>query len=93
MNFWTSLRDFGVGILSIALIFSGLASMSRLDTRKPSNFPAGTPNVHFVGFNFMRYFRKLSKVSLRSSKRVSHFFSFYDYVIDIDLHISTDLIV
>ena len=70
VNFCTSLRHAGSTILSMALILTGLASIPRLETRKPSNLPAGTPKVHFAGFSFIRNFLKLSNVSLRSSNKV-----------------------
>ena len=34
--------------------------------RKPSNFPPGTPNVQFDGFNLMSYLLRLAKVSAGS---------------------------
>jgi hypothetical protein len=34
----------------------------RWETIYPSNFPEGTSNVHFSGFNFMLNFLRLSKV-------------------------------
>ena len=34
-------------------ILSGFASIPRLLTMKPKNFPAETPKAHLVGFNFM----------------------------------------
>ena len=50
-------------------IFSGLASISHSETRKPSNFPPGTPNVHFDGLSLISYLLKLAKVSARSVSR------------------------
>ena len=32
---------------------SGFASIPRLLTIKPKNFPAETPKAHFAGFNFI----------------------------------------
>ena len=54
---------------SRAEILLGSASIPRLDMRKLSNFPAGTPKVHLVGFNFSRYLLRLSNVSLKSLRR------------------------
>ena len=69
-NFCTSFRHFGRDMFWMAEILHGLASIPRLDTRKPSSFPAGTPKVHLVGFNFNRYLLRLSNVSLRSLRRL-----------------------
>ena len=70
VNFWTSRRHLGNLMFSIARILVGLASIPRLDTRKPSNLPAGTPNVHLSGLSFSRNFRSFANVSLRSSNKV-----------------------
>jgi hypothetical protein len=50
INFWTSWKLSGGFILVIADTFSGLGSILRRETIYPSNFPEGTPNVHFSGF-------------------------------------------
>jgi hypothetical protein len=42
----------GAWILSIALILSRLASIPQCDTSYSSNFPDGTPKVHFSGLSF-----------------------------------------
>ena len=70
VNFWTSRRHLGNLMFSIARILVGFASIPRLDTRKPSNLPAGTPNVHLSGLSFSQNFRRFANVSLRSSNRV-----------------------
>ena len=38
---------------SMAFILFGFASILRLLTMKPKNFPAETPKAHFVGFSFI----------------------------------------
>ena len=38
---------------STTFILSGFASIPRLLTMKPKNFPAKTPQANLVGFNFM----------------------------------------
>ena len=38
---------------STTFILSGFASIPRLLTIKPKNFPAKTPKVHLAGFNFI----------------------------------------
>ena len=52
----------------MACTFSGLTSIPLWDTMKPKNFPAVTPNTHFLGFSFMLYDQKVSNVSWRSFK-------------------------
>src|SRR5437762_3171032 len=44
-NFCTSFKAVGEFILNMSLSFSGLASMPRYDTMKPSSFPEGTPKT------------------------------------------------
>ena len=48
-----SLMFDGGSISSTAFILSGFASIPRLLTIKPKNFPAETPKAHLVGFNFI----------------------------------------
>jgi hypothetical protein len=57
----------------MAVIFTGLASISRLVTMNPSNFPDGTPNTHFLGLSFHLNFHKLLNVSSKSAIRSSGF--------------------
>src|SRR6266567_8958780 len=76
VNFCTSTSFLGRAILSMADILAGFASIPRRETRKPSSFPAGTPKVHFSGFNFSRYLRRLSNVCRRSWIKVSAFLVF-----------------
>ena len=38
---------------SIAFILSGFASIPRLLTIKPKNFPVETPKAHLAGFNYI----------------------------------------
>ena len=66
VSFWTSLIVAGASIAMMALIFSGLASISLLLTMNPSSFLEGTPKTHLVGLSFQRNFRRLLKVSSRS---------------------------
>jgi hypothetical protein len=75
VNFCTSWRLLGGFILVIADTFSRLGLIPRWETVYSSNFPEGTPNVHFSGFSFILNFLMLSKVSARlemspSSSRV-----------------------
>src|SRR3954468_6441155 len=73
VNLYTSLRQVGLLMSSIALIFSGFTSMPLCEIMKPRSFPAGTPKTHFSGFNIILYFRRLSKVSLRLLIRLEPF--------------------
>ena len=45
----------GGGMSSTTFILSGFASIPRLLTMKPKNFPAETPKAHLDEFNFMLY--------------------------------------
>ena len=49
-------------MLEMAVIFSGLASMPRLDMMYPSSFPFGTPKTHFSEFNLMLNLRRFANV-------------------------------
>jgi hypothetical protein len=69
VSFCISWRLSGGFIFMIADIFYRLGSIPRWETIYPSNFPEGTPNVHFSGFNFMQNFLRLSKVSSMSEMR------------------------
>jgi hypothetical protein len=66
VSFYTSWRLSGGFIIVIVDTFSGLGSIPHWETIYPSNFHEGTPNVHFLMFNFMLNFLRLSKVSARS---------------------------
>jgi hypothetical protein len=70
VNFFTYFRFVGGFILSMAWILPGFTSIPRLETRNPSNLPAGTPKVHLAGFNFIQNLLGFAKVSRRSSRRV-----------------------
>jgi hypothetical protein len=81
MCFYTSLMRVGGRIALTVLIFSGLASIPRCKTRKPSSLPTVTLNTHLSGFNFMHVERNLvetgvvdahSKIpaSLRAGNRI-----------------------
>ena len=48
-----SLMFDGGSISSTAFILSGFASIPRLLTIKPKNFPAETPKAHLAGFSFI----------------------------------------
>jgi hypothetical protein len=54
VNFWTSWRLSG-GFILVMDDTSWLGSISRWEDKYPSNFPEGTPKVHFLGFNFLGY--------------------------------------
>jgi hypothetical protein len=69
VSFCTSLTWAGCRIASIILIFSGLASIPRCETRKPSSLPAMTPNIHLFGFILVRVAHNLSKTKVRLSNR------------------------
>jgi hypothetical protein len=71
INFCMSWRLSSGFILVIADTFSGFGSIPRWETIYPSNFPEGTPNVHFSRFNFILNFLRLSKVSARLEKSPS----------------------
>ena len=71
---WTSFRDLGEGSLSSDLILSGFASIPRVLTMKPRNFPDATPKVHFCGLSLMPYSRSILKHSSRSETWLSAVF-------------------
>jgi hypothetical protein len=52
----------GASMSVMAEIFTRLASIPRLLTMNPSNFPDGNPKMHFVGLSFHRNLRKLLNV-------------------------------
>jgi hypothetical protein len=56
----------------MALIFSGLASIPRHETKKPRSLPAVTPNTHLFGFSLVWVRRSLSKTRGRLSNRDAH---------------------
>ena len=58
-------------MLSTALILSGFASIPRLLTMKPKNFPAETSKAHLVGFNFILV--DISKINAESSFSICFF--------------------
>ena len=55
VSFWICLRSVGIANYDRARIFAGFASISLLETMKPSNFPEGTPKTHFSGLSLMSY--------------------------------------
>jgi hypothetical protein len=69
VSFCTSLMRVGGRIASIVLIFIGLASIPRCETRKPSNLPTVTPNTHLSGFSLVWVAHNLSKIRARLSNR------------------------
>mgnify|MGYP005829674527 CR=1 FL=1 len=71
VSFWICLRSVGIANCDRARIFARLASIPLLETMKPSNFLEGTPKTHFSGLSLMLYVQRLSKVSLKSSIKVS----------------------
>jgi hypothetical protein len=66
INFCMSWRLSGGFHLVIADTFFGLGSIPRWEPIYLSNFLEGTPNVHFLGFNFILNFLRLLNVSARS---------------------------
>src|SRR3954463_16225550 len=84
-SFWTSCRHSGLPSRAIVLILEGFASILRLETTYPSSCPVGTPKVHFPGFSFILYLRRLAKVSARSAS------GFYHHVVDVDVDIAANL--
>ena len=58
----------GVGLSSMALIFSGSTSIPRSLTMCHSNFPEVTPKVHFLGFNLSLNRLILSKNLCKAAK-------------------------
>jgi hypothetical protein len=71
VSFCTSLIVAGAPISVMAAIFTGLASMPRLLTMNPSNFPEGTPKTHLVGLSFYQNLRRLLNVSSKSAIKLS----------------------
>jgi hypothetical protein len=69
VSFCTSLMRAGGCIASIILIFFGLASIPRYETRKPRSLPVVTPKRHLPRFNLVRVRRNLSKIRARLSNR------------------------
>jgi hypothetical protein len=61
MSFCTPLMRVGGHIALIVLIFFGLTSILRCETRKPRSLPAVTPNTHLSGFSLVRVRRNLVK--------------------------------
>ena len=53
----------GEGMSRTTFILSGFASIPRLLTIKPKNFPAETSKAHLVGFNFMLYSFRIRNAS------------------------------
>ena len=55
----------GGDMSSTAFILSGFASIPRLFTMKPRNFPADTPKAHLARFSFMLYSLRIWNASDR----------------------------
>ena len=55
----------GDGMSSTNFILFGFASIPRLLTIKPKNFPAQTSKAHLAGFNFMLYSFRIRNASTR----------------------------
>ena len=49
----------GDGLSSTAFILSGFASIPRLLTMEPRNFPVDAPKAHLDGFSFILYFLRI----------------------------------
>jgi hypothetical protein len=73
VSFCTSLIVARASMSVMAVIFTRLASIPWLLTMNPSNFPYGTPNMHFVGLSFHLNFHKLLNISSKSAIRSSGF--------------------
>jgi hypothetical protein len=73
VSFCTSLIVAKASMSVMAVIFIGLASIPRLLTMNPSNFPDGTPKTHFFGLSFHQNLRKLLNISSESAIRSSGF--------------------
>ena len=58
-------------MLVMAEILSGLASMPRSETMKPSSMPLGTPKTHFSGLSLIPFAQSFAKICLRSATRWS----------------------
>ncbi|KAI5349225.1 hypothetical protein L3X38_002112 [Prunus dulcis] len=52
-------------ISRMALIWRGCASIPHCVTKYPRNRPDDTPNVHLLGFSFMRYWQSRLNASAR----------------------------
>ncbi|KAI5349648.1 hypothetical protein L3X38_002537 [Prunus dulcis] len=52
-------------ISRMALIWRGCASIPHCVTKYPRNRPDDTPNVHLLGFSFMRYWQSRLNASTR----------------------------
>jgi hypothetical protein len=73
ISFYTSLIVAGASISVMAIIFIGLASIPRLLTMNPSNFPHGTLKMHLVGLSLHQNLRRLLNVSSKSAIKSSEF--------------------
>ena len=70
VSLWTSLTIFGEVKSSMALTFSGSASIPRWDTMKPRNFPDKNLKTNFARLSFILYLLKVSNVFWGSSRWV-----------------------
>ena len=70
----------------MALILDGSTSILLPLTRKPSNFPAVTPKVHFCGFDLSLLFNPLKELSQVYGVALS-ILGFHYHIIDIHLHL------
>ena len=77
----------GGGISNIALILGGSTLIPLSLTKKPSNFAAVTPKVHFWGFNLNLYSLILSKNFLKLMVWPLSILGFHDRVINIHLNL------
>jgi hypothetical protein len=60
-------------MLVMAAIFSGLASMPRLETMNPKSMPRGTSKTHFSGLSFTPFTLRHRNVAPRSERRSEAF--------------------
>jgi hypothetical protein len=92
VNFCTSWRLSGGAILVMADTFSGLGSIPHRETIYPSNFPEGTPNVHFSGVQLHLEFLQVIE-GLCQVRDESFFPSLDDHIINIHFSIVPELAV
>jgi hypothetical protein len=91
INFCTSWRLSGSFILVIADNFSGLGSIPWQETIYPSSFPESTPNVHFLGFNFILNFSHVVEGLFQVRDKSLIFLSLYDHVDNVHFSIVPNL--
>jgi hypothetical protein len=91
VNFCTSWRLSNDFILVIADTFSGLGLIPRRETIYLSNFPEGTSNVHFLGFNFILNFSQVVEGLYHVRDESLIFLSLYDHIVNIRFSVAPKL--